>query len=245
MKILITPSKEMKNIGFKGEKQEALFQDKRSLILENLKGYSIEKLCKTFGFKENIAEKSYNQWQEFEYNKEYPAIYFFNGLMYRNMDLENLKDEEIEYIESNLRILSPLYGVIRPFDGIKEHRLDFMKNIMLSNGEKLINFWKEDISNYLLSEDEIFINLLSDEFLKVLNKEVVEKSVFFKFRELKDGKLKTHSTISKKARGLFIKFLAENNIEKLEDAKEFNYNGYSYDMKNSKERELIFIKKVD
>lgn len=245
MKILIPPSKEMDNSILRDGNKNMSFLKNRDLIINCLKKYSAEDLVKTFKMKENIAEKTFYQWQNIYDSKASKAIYFFNGLMFRNMGLEELGDEKLKYIEENIRIISPLYGVIKPFDEIWEHRLDFSKNIYIDDNTKLVKFWKEDISNYLLNEDDIFINLLSDEFKKVLNEKVLDKCIFVKFNELKDGNIKTHSTISKKARGLFIKFLAENNICKLEELKKFNYDSYYYDEKKSNGNNIFFIKNVN
>lgn len=245
MKILITPSKEIKITDLFIENKSVIFKEKTENIIKTMKKYSVSDLKKEYKLNDKIAEKTYLEWQNIENAKKYPAIYFFNGLMYRNIFAEEMKDEELDYLEDSLRIISPLYGIIKPFDKIVEHRLDFSKNIILESGDKLVDFWKEDISKKLLEEDDVFINLLSDEFIKVLTKDVKEKSLIIKFQELKDGKLKTHSTISKKARGTFVKYLAENKVESIEGIKKFNYDNFEFCEEKSSEKEFLFVKKIN
>ncbi|WP_100065929.1 peroxide stress protein YaaA [Miniphocaeibacter massiliensis] len=244
MKILITPSKEIKKRDSFKLNESLIFEQEYKTIKENLQGYSVSDLVSLYKVKENIAEENYSNWQNMDKNEKFAAINLFNGLMYRSIGAEDFNEEEKDYLENSLRIISPLHGVIRPFDKISEHRLDFSKNFKLDNDIKLVDFWKEKISSYLLEEDDFFVNLLSDEFIKVLNKDVLEKSIFIKFKELKNGKEKTHSTISKKARGAFIKYMSNNKISKIDELKNFNYDGYDFSKENSTEKELTFLKKV-
>ena len=244
MKILIPPAKEMKAVKYSGD-IITIFKEKTENIIKTMKKYSSSDLKKEYKLNDKIAEKTYLEWQNIESAKKYPAIYFFNGLMYRNIFVEEMKKEELDYLENSLRIISPLYGIIKPLDEIAEHRLDFSKNIVLNSGDKLVDFWKEDISKKLLEEDDVFINLLSDEFIKVLTKDIMEKSLIIKFQELKDGKLKTHSTISKKARGAFVKYLAENKVESIEGIKKFNYDNFEFYEEKSSKKEFLFVKKIN
>ncbi|QQK07044.1 peroxide stress protein YaaA [Miniphocaeibacter halophilus] len=246
MKILITTAKEMKVKSSSIDIDRPLiFENKYKTVVEKLKKYTVDGLGKLYKVKREVAERNFNIWQSFESRKKYKALELFNGLMYRYIEFENLDRQSQIYLDNNLRIISSLYGIIRPFDKIAEHRLDFSKNIEITNNIKLVNFWKEDISSYLLKEDSVFINLLSDEFNKVLNKEVLEKSIFIKFKEISNGKLKTHSTISKKGRGSFIKYMARVKASSIEDLVLFDYDGYKYDRDNSSNNELIFIKNGD
>ena len=245
MKILITPSKETKTTDLFIGNKSVIFKEKTEDIIKTMKKYSASELKKEYKLNDRIAEKTYLEWQGIEKTQKYPAIYFFNGLMYRNIFVEEMKSEELDYLEDKLRIISPLYGIIKPKDEIAEHRLDFSKNIVLESGDKLVDFWKDDVSKKLLEEDDVFINLLSDEFTKVLTKEIMDKSIIIKFQEFKDGKFKTHSTISKKARGTFVKYLAENKIESIGDIKKFDYDDFELDEVKSSEKELFFIKVVN
>ncbi len=244
MKILITPSKEVKEISGNVTNKELLFEDEYNLLVRNLQKYTVEDLMELYKVKENIAKDNYLYWKNINKGR-YPAIELFNGLMYRNIGVESLSKAETNYLNDNLRIVTPLYGALKALDGINIHRLDFSKNFKLDNGEKIISFWKEKISDYLLQEDETFINLLSDEFLKVLTKDMINKLTNVKFKEIKDGNVKMHSTISKKGRGLFVRYLAKNNVTSIEEAKKFNYDNYIFAEKESTEKELVFLKMVN
>ncbi|RVU54826.1 peroxide stress protein YaaA [Anaerosphaera multitolerans] len=242
MKILITPAKEMKLENSQNYNNDLIFKNETIEIINSLKSYSKDELKKEFKLNDKIAEKSYKEWQTINHNKKSNAIFTFNGLMYRNMNLKELFPSQLNYIDNTVRIISPLYGLIKPFDGIALHRLDFSKNITLKSNIKLIDFWKEKISSYLLEEDSLFLNLLSDEFLKVLDKDVIKKSLFVKFMINRDNDLKIHSTTSKKGRGQLINYMSKNNVEDIEEVKSFNYDGFNFNKELSTANKLIFIK---
>ncbi|SHH56429.1 hypothetical protein SAMN02745245_01615 [Anaerosphaera aminiphila DSM 21120] len=244
MKILITPSKEMKSAVYTSKKSTILFQRKHSEIINTFQKFTISDFKDIYKLNDNLAEKTYNEWQNIDSIKKESAINLFNGLMYRNMDLNSYNPLEMELFNKYIRIISPLYGVLRPFDEINEHRLDFSKNIVLGNNIKLIDFWKDSISNYLLDDDDFFINLLSDEYLKVISKDVLDKSLSIKFAIRENSKLKVHSTTSKKCRGQFVKYIVKNNIKTTDDLRNFNYDGFSFDDNMSKNLNYFFIKNI-
>lgn len=244
MKILITPSKEMKSSVYTTEKNTMLFQKEYSEIISTFQKFTASDLKKIYKLNDNLAEKTYNEWQNINSVKRESAINLFSGLMYRNMDLSNYTPLEMRFLNKYIRIISPLYGILRPFDEINEHRLDFSKNIVLENNIKLIDFWKDTVSNYLLGEDDFFINLLSDEYLKVISKDILNKSLFIKFAIREDNNLKVHSTTSKKCRGQFVKYVVKNNIKTTDGLRNFNYDGFSFNDNMSDKLNYFFIKNI-
>ena len=137
-------------------------------------------------------------------------------------------------------ITSALYGVIPAFAPIAPHRLDFMMKLKVG-GKSLTKHWQTAYEESVREEDCIF-SLLSSEFETVFPKEIREKMVTFKFMEDKDGKLKIHSTISKKARGAFLTALMENQVTSVEEIKKLSFAGFNYRNDLSSDKELVFVK---
>ena len=161
--------------------------------------------------------------------------------MYRNIKRDNLTQAEQAYLEKHLTITSALYGVIPAFAPIAPHRLDFLMKLKIA-GKSLKSHWQSAYEESLNGEELIF-SLLSSEFETVFPKEIREKMVTFKFMEERDGKLKIHSTISKKARGAFLTALMEGQITSVEEIKKLSFAGFNYreDLSSDKELSLIHI----
>jgi len=167
-------------------------------------------------------------------------LHLFDGLMYRNIKRDNLTKEEQAFLEKYLMITSALYGVIPAFVPIAPHRLDFLMKLKVA-GKSLKSHWQAAYEESMKGEELIF-SLLSSEFETVFPKEVREKMVTFKFMEERDGKLKIHSTISKKARGAFLTALMEGQITSVEEIKKLSFAGFNYREDLSTNKELAFVK---
>ena len=137
-------------------------------------------------------------------------------------------------------ITSALYGVIPAFEPIAPHRLDFLMKLKVA-GKSLKNHWQAAYEESMKDQELIF-SLLSSEFETVFPKEIREKMVTFKFMEERDGKLKIHSTISKKARGAFLTALMENQVTSVEEIKKLSFAGFNYREDLSSDKELAFVK---
>lgn len=160
--------------------------------------------------------------------------------MYRNIKRENLSKAEQAYLEEHLLITSAFYGVIPAFEPIAPHRLDFLMKLKV-DGKSLKTHWQTAYSEALEGDNLIF-SLLSSEFETVFPKEIREKMVTFKFMEERDGKLKIHSTISKKARGAFLTALMEHQVTSVEEVKNLSFSGFNYQRHLSTQNEYIFVK---
>ena len=137
-------------------------------------------------------------------------------------------------------ITSALYGVIPAFAPIAPHRLDFLMKLKIA-GKNLKSHWQSAYEESVKGEELIF-SLLSSEFETVFPKEIREKMVIFKFMEDRDGKLKVHSTISKKARGAFLTALMENQVTSVEEIKKLSFAGFTYRDDLSSDKEMVFVK---
>ena len=160
--------------------------------------------------------------------------------MYRNIKRKDWTQEESSYIQEHLLLTSSLYGVIPALTPIAPHRLDFLVGLK-PNGQRLKKFWRDDYTEAVADED-MLLSLLSSEFEDVFEKSVREKMLRFKFLEEKSSKLKSHSTISKKARGQFLTALMEAQVDTLEQIKQLSFAGFTYRADLSNDKELVFVK---
>jgi len=241
MKILIPTAKELNK---KAAPQEALeLSEKSNEIVAEFANFSAQDLAKVYKIKEDKAIEEFARWQDIKNNtaKSYKALELFNGLMYRNIDRDNFDEADKKYIEKNVFITTSLYGVIGAYDLIQEHRLDFLQNVKIS-GESLKNFWRTSYDESVKDED-IVVSLLSSEFEEVFSKNQKEKFIKVSFMEEKEGKLKVHSTISKKARGKFLTELVKNKISSIEEMKKIKFDGFEFSKEHSEEKVLAFIAK--
>ena len=241
MKILIPTAKELNK---KATPQEALeLSEKSNEIVAEFAKLSVSDLAKVYKIKEDKAIEEFSRWQDIKDNtaKSYKALDLFNGLMYRNIDRDNFDEADKEYIEKNVFITTSLYGIIGAYDLIQEHRLDFLQNVKIS-GESLKNFWRVSYDESIEGEDFV-VSLLSSEFEEVFSKNQKEKFIKISFMEEKEGKLKVHSTISKKARGKFLTELIKNKVSSVEEMKKIKFDGFEFSKEYSKEKVLAFIAK--
>lgn len=241
MKILIPTAKELNK---KATPQETLeLSEKSNEIVAEFAKLSALDLAKVYKIKEDKAIEEFSRWQYIKNNtaKSYKALDLFNGLMYRNIDRDNFDEEDKEYIEKNVFITTSLYGIIGAYDLIQEHRLDFLQNVKIS-GESLKNFWRASYDESIKDEDFV-VSLLSSEFEEVFSKNQKEKFIKISFMEEKEGKLKVHSTISKKARGKFLTELVKNKVSTIEEMKKIKFDGFEFSKEHSEEKVLAFIAK--
>ena len=241
MKILIPTAKELNK---KATPQEALeLSEKSNEIVAEFAKLSASDLAKVYKIKEDKAMEEFSRWQDIKNNtaKSYKALDLFNGLMYRNIDRDNFDEADKEYIEKNVFITTSLYGIIGAYDLIQEHRLDFLQNVKIS-GESLKNFWRASYDESI-KDEEFVVSLLSSEFEEVFSKNQKEKFIKISFMEEKEGKLKVHSTISKKARGKFLTELVKNKVSTVEEIKKIKFDGFEFSKEHSEEKVLAFIAK--
>ena len=158
-----------------------------------------------------------------------------------------LKDSKISKAQSSLRILSGLYGILKPLDLMQAYRLEMGTKIKIKESKNLYEFWKKKVTDFLneeLSENEIFVNLASNEYSSVIDKKSLKvKMTSPIFKDFKNGKLKIISFYAKKARGLMTRYILDNDINTVNDLKGFDYGGYCYNEQESlNSNELVFVR---
>ncbi|MGT2935574.1 peroxide stress protein YaaA [Streptococcus castoreus] len=218
---------------------------KSQAILNTMSEMTVEQLAKAYQIKEEAALKEYQRWQQMAANQSsaYPAYQLFNGLMYRHIKRHNLSVQERNYLYQQVFISSSFYGIISADHKIAEHRHDFHTKITL-DGTSLKAYWRSAY-NLFAQEHPQVISLLSSEFEDVFTKDLRKLWISPKFMEEKKGQLKTHSTISKKARGAFLTACMEQNCQTLDSLKSLVFPGFYYDSSLSTDREFVYLKKED
>ena len=240
MKILIPTAKEM-NTNVPSFEANPLRLESQAVV-DALATYSAQELESFYKISAEKAQEEYDHIQTLknETATNYPALHLFDGLMYRNIKRDDLTKEEQTYLEKHLMITSALYGVIPAFAPIAPHRLDFLMKLKVA-GKSLKSHWQAAYEESMKGEELIF-SLLSSEFETVFSKEIREKMVTFKFMEERDGKLKIHSTISKKARGAFLTALMEHQVSSVEEIVKLSFADFHYREDLSSDKELAFVK---
>ena len=241
MKILIPTAKELNKKA--QEANEELLGEKTKSIIDEFADKKPEELAKIYKIKEEKAQEEYVRWQNLANHtaKSYRALELFNGLMYRNISRDNFTEEDAEYTKKNVYITTALYGIINAYEAIHEHRLDFLQNVKIKESS-LKNFWREDYDKNV-KNDKVIISLLSSEFEEVFSKTIHDKFIKITFMEEKNGDLKIHSTISKKARGRFLSEAIKRKITNIRELETIKFDGFEYKSELSTENNLVFVAK--
>ena len=250
MKVLLSPAK---SLDFKSqlptEKNSFLCFEKEAEYLNSiLKRKSPKDLSELMGVSSKIADLNYernNNWSlPFTKKNARQAVYAFSGDVYRGLDAYSINDDKIDFMQSTVRIISGLYGLIKPLDLIQPYRLEMGTKLSFDSNKNLYDYWREKITNQLnleLSENEPVLNLASNEYFKAIDSKVIKSDVYSaNFKQFKDGNYKTIAIFSKKARGMMTRYIIDNNITDISSLKSFNYDGYVYHENLSSEKELIF-----
>lgn len=245
MRIIISPAKKMKidNDGLL-HRQMPIFLKEAQTLLNYLQGLTYEELKYIWKCSDKLAKQNFDIIKNMDlHNNVTPAIMAFEGIQYQYMGAGIFTYEELDYIEQYLRILSGFYGILRPFDGVKPYRLEMQAKLLDWRYKSLYEFWGDKISKNLLSESQCILNLASKEYSDCISKYLSQdiKLVNCIFGELIDGKVSQKGTLVKMARGEMVRFMAENNIQHLEDVKKFNRLGYIYRKDLSDPNNYIFI----
>lgn len=215
---------------------------KSQAIVKSLQNLSTDDLITLYKIKENKAQEEYEHLKALspEINNAFPAIELFNGLMYRHIKRTDLSTDEKNYLKNHVVITSSLYGIIPAYYPIAPHRLDFNVNLKV-DGKSLKNYWRADYDHFAKDKDNL-ISLLSSEFEAVFSPNTKEKLISLKFLEDKNGCLKSHSTISKKARGQFLSQAITTQCQSIDDLKALTFENFHYRSDLSTEKLLVFVK---
>lgn len=252
MKLVISPAKSL-DLDSKlptNLATEASFLKEAKQISTLLKKQSAKELSQLMRISDNLGQLNYERNQEwnlpFTKDNARPAVYAFNGDVYRGLDAYTISEEKIEDLQNTVRILSGLYGILKPLDLVQAYRLEMGTKFPVGKNKNLYEFWKTQLTaslNNELKDDEVFVNLASNEYFKAIDTKVLKVPVtHIKFLEFKNGKHKVIAIFSKLARGLMARFIVETNAQTVDDLKAFTAENYGYSETLSSEHELVFTR---
>lgn len=252
MKIVISPAKSLnfeKDLPTTECTQPKLLSESKK-VHAVLKQKSPTDLSQLMDISEKLADLNWQRnkvWKTpFTSKNARQAVYAFDGDVYTGLDAYSIPIEKMDLLQNQLRILSGLYGVLKPLDLIQAYRLEMGTKLPIGESKNLYEFWKKTVTNTLnkeLKKGELFINLASNEYFSVIDTKSLKVPIITpEFKDYKDGNLKIISFFAKKARGLMVRYIIDNQIETLDNLKGFNYEGYQFDANLSKGNNLIFTR---
>ncbi|WP_299251479.1 peroxide stress protein YaaA [uncultured Lacinutrix sp.] len=252
MKLVLSPAK---SLDFESKlptekTTEAQFLKQSERISKVLKKKSAKAISELMHVSDALGQLNYERnqdWQlPFTKDNARQAVYAFSGDVYRGLDAYTIPADKIEVLQDKVRILSGLYGVLKPLDLMQAYRLEMGTKLPISTKKNLYEFWKKDVVTALnqeLEDDEVFVNLASKEYFKAIDVKALKVPVItVDFKEFKDGKYKIVAFYAKLARGLMARYIVDTNAQTIEDLKGFTTEGYGLCDELSTENHLIFTR---
>jgi len=226
------------------------FASESAKLIADLKKLSPQEVADLMGLSDQLAALNvgrYRDWsKKFTEENSKPAIYAFNGDVYDGFDVKTLSAKALDFAQDHIRILSGLYGALRPLDLMQPYRLEMGTSFKNARGKDLYAFWGERVTDSLkqlleCQKNPVLLNLASEEYFKVLQAKDLDCPVISPvFQDAKDGKYKIISFYAKRARGLMARYVAENRITDPADLKGFNLDGYKYVASESRPEKPLF-----
>ena len=247
MKIIISPAKKMNvDTDVFGHTALPVFLSRTKELMDYMKGLSFSEAKKLWSCNDKIAEQNFERYATMDLERQLtPAIISYEGIQYQYMSPMVFSEECLDYVQKHLRILSGFYGVLKPFDGVTPYRLEMQAKASVGSFKDLYEYWGDSLYQELTSDgDHVILNLASKEYSKCIEKYVGKGDLFVTciFGELIDEKVVQKGTLAKMARGEMVRFLAENQVDTLEDVKQFQGLGYHLSEELSSAKEFVFIK---
>jgi hypothetical protein len=254
MKIIISPAKSIhiRPIKTIDKVSEPIFEKETNQLVKKLQKFSEEKIISMMHVSRDIATLNVDRFSNWDFstgesNAKNPAISCFTGEVYRGLDADTLNVKSMEFAQSNLRILSGLFGLLRPFDSMQPYRLEMGTSWAVTPKTKnLYQFWGNKLTQHLQSEmqeEEVLINLASSEYFKAIDLKTLKRRMITPvFKELKNGEYKIVMTYAKNARGKMTRYIIENQLTTPEEIKGFDLDGYRFHEALSSENDWVFTR---
>lgn len=227
--------------------------DDSKVLIKQLKAYSQSDISQLMSISENLAILNEQRFKEFKTpftpQNAKQALFAFKGDVYSGINTASMNQADYDYAQKHLRILSGLYGSLKPLDLIQPYRLEMKTKLVTKNADNLYQFWGMSITKQLNQgledqQEKVVVNLASQEYWKsVKPKELKGKVINVAFKENKDGKSRIIAIFAKKARGMMADFIIRNRVETMDGIKDFNSEGYAFDANNSTESLFVFSRK--
>lgn len=223
--------------------------DQARKLIEVLKRYSSQEIGQLMKISTDLSQLNYDRYQNWSLNhskETRPAIFAFAGDVYSGLDAYTMNEKEIDFAQKTLRILSGLYGILKPLDKIYPYRLEMGTSLPVDDNKNLYQFWGNtvvDEINEELSEKDFLINLASEEYFKVIPTKLLKAQLITPaFYDYKNGKYKIISFFAKKARGSMARYIIDHSISKVNKIKNFDIDGYSFNEPMSKGNTWVFTR---
>ncbi len=253
MKIVVSPAKSLDFETVLPTKQytEPTFLAEAEKLNTILKKKSPKKLSDLMSISDKLAQLNWQRNQDwslpFTIDNARPAVYAFNGDVYTGLDAYTIPENKLSVLQEKLRILSGQYGILKPLDLIQPYRLEMGSKLKIGRKNNLYEFWKKQLTTALneeLEDDELFVNLASNEYFSVIDTKALKVPVITpQFKDWKGDKLKMISFFAKKARGMMVRYIIDTGAETIEDLKGFNYEGYGFSEEyTTKPNQLVFVR---
>ena len=208
-------------------------------------------LAKLMSISDNLAELNWERNQQFSTPftpaNSRPAVYAFNGDVYQGLDAYSISEEKLDTLQDTLRILSGLYGVLKPLDLIQPYRLEMGTQLKVARKKNLYEFWKKQLTQHFneeLKEGELFVNLASNEYFGAIDEKALKTEIITPiFKDWKNDNLKVISFFAKKARGSMVRYILDTEAQTLDAIKGFNYDGYLFSQEHTlKPNQPVFVR---
>ena len=247
--IIISPSKNLNldSESYTSITSKPLFSRKTIQLVKKLKDLNVSQIGQLMDISNNLSKINHERFKHFyDPEIEKPAAYLFSGDTFQGLSIRSLDESSIVYAQQNLRILSGLYGILRPLDVIKPYRLEMGTNMLTILGSDLYKFWEKEIVSSLIndfknSKGKFLFNLSSNEYFKSINISKLDFNIVnFDFKKKKGDNLSSIGMMIKKLRGAMAKFIIEEKISNINTLKKFTNYGFTFHSFNKKGNSLLF-----
>ena len=246
MRMIIAPAKKMTvdtdSFAVDGT---PVFLEQAERLKTILQGMSAKELQELWKCSDAIAKQNTERLTDMDLRRCLtPAILAYEGIQYRYMAPGVMAEAQLDYLREHLRILSGLYGLLRPFDGVTPYRLEMQASLSADGCRDLYEFWGGRLAGALAAETDLVLNLASKEYSRAVEPHLPKTVRFVTciFGEWKNGKVIEKGTMCKMARGQMVRWLAENNVKNLSDIQTFDQLGYQFQAEHSAENHMVFLK---
>ncbi|KTD06454.1 hypothetical protein Lgra_3231 [Legionella gratiana] len=255
MLILLSPAKKLLEISkpYGADTSKPIFLDKTNILVTLMQTKTVDEIAALMGLSKDLAELNYHRYQAFRMDDKasfhsYPALFLFQGDVYQGLQAKSWDQKSVHYSQDHLRILSGLYGLLKPLDAIQPYRLEMGVRLENPAGKNLYAFWQHTVTQALneqlaAQKNPMLINLASVEYFNAVDEKKLNYPIItINFYEKKNEQLKMIGIHAKKARGAMARFLMQNQIDDVSSLKEFDDLGYKFHESTSSKQHLDFVR---
>ena len=222
-------------------------------LIDQLRVLGSADIAGLMSISDKLADLNYQRYQDwqpkFTVSNSKQALLAFTGDVYQGIDAGSMNEGDLQFAQQHLRILSGLYGLLKPLDLMQPYRLEMGTGFTNTKGKNLYEFWGSQLTeelNRLLETEQVLVNLASNEYFKAVKaKEITGEIITPQFKDYKNGKYKIISFFAKRARGAMARFIIQNQLDQPEQLKAFDWQGYGFDADMSAGNEWVFSRRVE